>query len=225
MKRNSNIDRQRFENATKEEKARHNGVDTSRWGNDCPRIAVPDGWEDHQHTQQLIRKYLDNSFASFDFKNKRLTLLLTEDEQKALHNWLENGRWIVHKHICINDTFKGLCLEVRIRKPDEKWDDDEHGLLYDYNGGVYHVHSNIFHQVKIITKEEASAQTKVVAVKDYINRCNSFEVFIEPITFDGKTVSNFVMYSWDIEKKEIEVGKMVEVRTDGTFTYIKRVIK
>lgn len=224
MRHNSNIERQRFENSTKEEKARHNGVDTSLWGNDCPRINVPDGWEDHQHTQQLIRKYLDNSFASFDFRSNRLTLLLTEEERQALRPWIENGRLIVDKRIYINNTFKGLCLEVRVRKSYKEWEDDKDGLFVDYNGGVYRVNSSIFQEVKIITKEEISANTKVIDVKRNITRGNTFEVFVEPVIFDDKTVSSFFMYTWEIEEKGIKVGQTVEVRTDGTFSYIKRVI-
>lgn len=77
---NSNIERQNHANATKEEKARHNGVDTSRWGNDAPRIAVPEGWEDHQHTQQLIRKYLRNDDVLFDIEKRTLTILVTQEE-------------------------------------------------------------------------------------------------------------------------------------------------
>jgi len=44
MNYNSNIERQNYATATKEEKARHNGVDTSRWGNTIPRIEnIPEG--------------------------------------------------------------------------------------------------------------------------------------------------------------------------------------
>lgn len=224
MTYNSNIERQKHAGASKEEKARHNGVDTSHWGNDCPRIAVPEGWEDHQHTQQLIRKYLDNSFAAFNFKSKRLMLFLTEEEQQALNNWLENGHWVVRKHICINNTFKGLCLEVRVRKPDEEWDDNKDGLFVDYNGGIWRVNSSVFREVEILTREEVSAQTKVVDVKDYPLRCNSVEVLVEPVTIFGETVSSFIMYRKQVEEKGIKVGQMVEVRSDGTTAYIKQVV-
>lgn len=224
MKRNSNIERQMYADATKQEKAGHNGVDTSRWGNDCPRIAVPEGWEDHQYTQQLIRKYLDNSFAAFDFKKKRLTLFLTEEEKQALRDWLEKCCWVVRKRIFINQTALGLCLEVRIRKPDEGWDNDDKGLFTDYNGGIWYVNSSVFEEVEILTREEVSAQTKVVDVKDYILRCNSVEVLVEPVTISGKTVSSFIMYRKQVEEKEIKVGQIVEVRSDGTTAYIKRAV-
>ena len=224
MEYNSNIERQKYASASKEEKARHNGVDTSRWCNDCPRIAVPEGWEDHQHTQQLIRKYLDNSFAAYDFGRRRLVLWLTEDEQKALHNWLKNGWWVVRKRIFINQTAR-LCLEVRVRKPDEEWDDNKDGLFVDYNGGIWRVNSSVFREVEILTREEVSAQTKVVDVKDYLLRCNSVEVLVEPVTISGEIVSSFIMYRKQVEEKGIKVGQMVEVRSDGTTAYIKRVVE
>lgn len=225
MTYNSNIERQKHAGASKEEKARHNGVDTSRWGNDCPRIAVPEGWQDHQYTQQLIRKYLDNSFASYDFKRRRLVLWLTEDEQEALHDLLDNGCWVVRKRVFINQTALGLCLEVRVRKPDEEWDDDNKGLFTDYNGGIWRVNSSIFSEVEILTREEVSVQTKVVDVKDYILRCNSVEVLVEPVTISGGTVSSFIMYRKQVEEEGIKVGQMVEVRSDGTTAYIKRVVE
>lgn len=81
---NSNIERQNHANATKEEKARHNGVDTSRWGNDAPRIAVPEGWQDHQYTQQLIRKYLHNDDVSFDIEKRTLTIFVTREEYDTM---------------------------------------------------------------------------------------------------------------------------------------------
>ena len=222
---NSNIERQKYAGASKEEKARHNGVDTSRWGNDCPRIEVPDGWEDHQYTQQLIRKYLNNSFASYDFSKMRLTLSLTKDEQQALHNWIENGHFVVDKYIFINKTFKGLCLEVRIRKPDDEEIVGEKGQFVDYNGGIYRVNSDVFREVEIFTREETSLETKVIKIKENYLRCNSFDVIVEPITIEGKTVNEFLMYRKDIENKGIKIGSTVEVRTDGTNHYIKRVLE
>lgn len=226
MKTSSNIERKQFEFATKEEKARHNGVDTSRWGNDCPRIAVPNGWEDHQHTQQLIRRYLDNSFSSYDFGKRRLTLFLTEDEQQALCDWLENGHWVVRKYIFINQTARGLCLEVRIRKPNEEVVSNyETGLFRDYNGGIHIVNSSIFREVEILTRKETSASTKVVAVRDNIMLCNSRIVITEPVTILGKTVSEFVMRREQVETEGIKIGTMVEVRTDGDTAYIRRVVE
>lgn len=222
---NSNIERQKYAGASKEEKARHNGVDTSRWGNDCPRVEVPDGWEDHQHTQQLIRKYLDNSFASYDFSKMRLTLSLTKDEQQALHNWIENGHCVVRKRIYINRTFKGWCIEVRIRKPEDDNFGDNAGIFEDYNGGINRVNSDVFSEVEILTREETSLETKVIEIKENYLRCNSFDVIVEPITIEGKTVSEFLLYRKDIENKGIKVGSTVEVRTDGTNHYIKRVLE
>ena len=222
---NSNIERQKYAGASKEEKARHNGVDTSRWGNDCPRIEVPDGWEDYQYTQQLIRKYLNNSFASYDFSKMRLTLSLTKDEQQALHNWIENGHWVVRKRIYINRTFKGWCIEVRIRKPEEDNFGDNAGIFEDYNGGIYRVNHDVFREVEIFTREETSLETKVIKIKENYLRCNSFDVIVEPVTIEGNTVSEFLMCRKDIENKGIKVGTMVEVRTDGTNHYIKRVLE
>lgn len=237
MKYGSNIERQLHAGASKEEKARHNGVDTSRWGNDCPRIAVPDGWEDHQHTQQLVRKYLDNSFVYYDFAMSRLTLSLTKEEHKVLHNWLENGRWVVRKHICINRTFKGLCIEVRVRKPEEEWDDDKNGLFKDEisinnDSVVYSVNSPIFKEVKIIAREEVAEKTKVIDIKDSYLYCNSLDITVEPVTINGKTIDKFTMPRKLVEKKGIKMGLTVEVRAGqvievvaaDTTPYIKRVV-
>lgn len=232
MKYNSNIERQRHAGASKKEKARHNGVDTSRWGNDCPRIEVPDGWQDHQYTQQLIRKYLDNSFATYDFKRRRLVLWLTEDEKKALRDLLDNGCWVVRKRVFINQTALGLCLEVRVRKPDEEWDDDDKGLFTDYNGGIWRVNSSIFSEVEILTREEVSVQTKVLGMKDSYSRCNSWDITIEPVTICGNTVNKFTMPRKLAEEKGVKVGLTVEVSAGqvieavaaDTTPYIKRVV-
>lgn len=232
MKYNSNIERQLHAGASKEEKARHNGVDTSRWGNDCPRIEVPDGWEDHQHTQQLIRRYLDNSFASYDFGRRRLVLWLTKDEQKALHNWLKNGWLVVRKRVFINQTARGLCLEVRVRKPDEEWDDDDKGLFTDYNGSIWRVNSSIFNEVKILTREEVSMKTKVLGMEDSHLRCNSWDITVEPVTICGKTVTQFTMPRKLAEEKgvkaglsvEVSAGQVIEAVAADTTPYIKRVV-
>lgn len=84
MKTDTNIERKNYDTATKQEKASHNGVDTSRWGNDAPRIAVPEGWQDHQHTQQLIRKYLKNDDVHFDIEKRRLTIFVSQEEWNTM---------------------------------------------------------------------------------------------------------------------------------------------
>lgn len=143
---NSNIERQNHANATKEEKARHNGVDTSRWGNDAPRIAVPEGWQDHQHTQQLIRKYLTNDAATYIFNNRSILLFLTEEEEKALYR--EDG---VNKFLYIYQTCLGLCLDIRLRKLNDYDGIDDNGKM-KVNGGAYDVCGNSFvSSVKILT--------------------------------------------------------------------------
>lgn len=144
MKYNSNIERQLHAGASKEEKARHNGVDTSRWGNDCPRIAVPAGWEDHQHTQQLIRKYITNDFAMLNFKNKQLIVILTDEEREAVSCYdynMENGVWkSIRKYLYLNQTALGLCIEVRIRKDEDREPMPEKGMVgresYDFGWAV-----------------------------------------------------------------------------------------
>lgn len=57
-----------------------NEVDTSRWGNNIPRIEIPEGWQDHQNTQQLIRKYLCNDDIQFDIEKRLLTIFVTQEE-------------------------------------------------------------------------------------------------------------------------------------------------
>lgn len=109
--RNSNIERQKHADASKEAKARHNGVDTSKWGNDTPRIEVPEGWQDHQYTQQLVRKYFANSFVYYDFTKRLAILYLTEEEIQVLRSEER-----VNKHLFINQTCLGICLDVHIRK-------------------------------------------------------------------------------------------------------------
>ena len=132
MKYNSNIERQKHAGASKEEKARHNGVDTSRWGNDCPRIAVPEGWQDHQHTQQLIRKYIGNDFAVLNFKKRQLVVFLTDEERKAICP--TDDKVAVNKYLYINETFLGLCLEVRVREINDRSgiDEQESGHVNQY---------------------------------------------------------------------------------------------
>lgn len=143
---NSNIERQNHANATKEEKARHNGVNTSRWNNDCPRIAVPEGWQDHQGTQQLIRKYLTNDVATYIFANRCILLFLTVDEQKAISH--ENG---INKFPYINQTFLGLCIDIRLRKLNDYEGIDDNGKM-SVNGAAYDVNGNAFaSSVKILT--------------------------------------------------------------------------
>lgn len=148
-KYNSNIERQNHANATKEEKARHNGVDTSRWNNDCPRIAVPEGWQDHQGTQQIVRKYLTNDVATYLFFNRCVLLFLTADEQKALAH--ENG---LNKFLYINQNCLGLCLDVRLRKLNDYDGIDDNGKM-KANGAAYDVCGNSFvSSVKILTCTE-----------------------------------------------------------------------
>ena len=132
MKYNSNIERQKYAGASKEEKARHNGVDTSRWGNDCHRIAVPEGWEDHQHTQQLIRKYISNKFVVLDFKKKQLVVFLTEEDRKVVCP--VDNKVAVNKYLYVNQTYLGLCLEVRVRKLNDRSgiDEQEPGHVNQY---------------------------------------------------------------------------------------------
>jgi hypothetical protein len=133
MTYNSNIERQKHAGASKEEKARHNGVDTSRWGNDCPRIAVPEGWQDHQHTQQLIRKYIGNDFAVLNFKKRQLVVFLTDEERKAICP--VEDKVAVSKYLYINETALGLCLEVRVRELNDRSGIDGHepGYVNQYS--------------------------------------------------------------------------------------------
>ena len=146
---NSNIDRQNHANATKEEKARHNGVDTSRWNNDCPRIAVPEGWQDHQGTQQIVRKYLTNDVATYLFNNRCILLFLTADEQNVLA--YEDG---LHKFPYINQTCLGLCLDVRLRKLNDYDGLDDNGKM-KVNGAAFDVCGNSFvSSVRILTCTE-----------------------------------------------------------------------
>lgn len=111
-----NIERENYETATKEEKARHNGVDTSRWGNDNPRIAVPEGMEDHQHTQQLVRLYLNNDNSFYIFSGNKVLVFLTEKElQTSKVDEVIDG-WYVSTYLRVGMTFKGLCLNWHVRK-------------------------------------------------------------------------------------------------------------
>lgn len=111
-----NIERENYETATKEEKARHNGVDTSRWGNDTPRIAVPEGMEDHQHTQQLVRLYLNNDNSFYIFSGNKVLVFLTEKElQTSKVDEVIDG-WYVSTYLRVGMTFKGLCLNWHVRK-------------------------------------------------------------------------------------------------------------
>lgn len=143
---NSNIERQKHANATKEEKARHNGVDTSRWNNDCPRIAVPEGWQDHQGTQQIVRKYFTNNIATYMFANRCILLYLTAEEQKALAH--EDG---INKFPYIDQTCLGLCLDVRLRKLNDYDGIDDNGRM-QLNGAAYDVMGNSFvSSVKVLT--------------------------------------------------------------------------
>lgn len=133
-----NIQREQYANATKEEKARHNGVDTSMWGNDCPRMEVPEGWQDHQHTQQLIRKYLTNDIAFYDFQHRLVILYLTEEEEKMIMQPVDGAS----KYFFIDQTCLGTCLDVRLRKIGD-YEGREEGRMI-VNGGSYDVARNSF---------------------------------------------------------------------------------
>lgn len=120
-------------NYTKEEKARHNGVDTSLWDNDCPRIQVPEGWQDHQHTQQIVRKYLNNDFCFYIFHNRSVIIYLTEEERKVLFSDVP-GAWT---YLFISHTCLGTCLDIKIRKMND-YEGRTEGLM-KVNGGSFDV--------------------------------------------------------------------------------------
>lgn len=137
-----NIERENYETATKEEKARHNGVDTSRWGNDCPRIAVPEGLEDHQFTQQLVRLYLNNENSFYIFSGNKVLVFLTEKEYLPYFVDAVNVGGRVTTHLRVGMTFCGVCLNWHIRKeyknevpvPEEGYIDPGSSSVKNFNG-------------------------------------------------------------------------------------------
>ena len=138
MKRNSNIERQMYADATKQEKASHNGVDTSRWGNDCPRIKVPEGWQDHQYTQQLIRKYLNNDFVCYNIASREAIFFVTEEEihlcQSAISDVAPNQQVKLYQYV--NMTSLGWCLDIQIRDNDDKSEVSDDGRIDRCDGRV-----------------------------------------------------------------------------------------
>ena len=138
MTYNSNIERQKHAGASKEEKARHNGVETSRWGNDCPRIAVPEGWQDHQHTQQLIRKYLNNDFVLYNIASREAIFFVTEEEillcQSAIKDVAPNQHVRLYQYV--NKTCLGWCLDINIRENDDNTEVPADGRIDRCDGRV-----------------------------------------------------------------------------------------
>ena len=78
----------RDNNYTKKEMAAHNGVDTRFWGNKLPKLEnIPEGWDDHMHTQQLCRKPLDLSTLKVEYRNGFLVCYFDVSEEE--YNFLK----------------------------------------------------------------------------------------------------------------------------------------
>ena len=72
----------RDKNYTKKEMAAHNGVDVRFWGNKLPKLEnIPEGWDDHMHTQQLCRKSLDLSTIKVEYRNGFLVCYIDVSEE------------------------------------------------------------------------------------------------------------------------------------------------
>lgn len=77
--RNMNV---RDNNYIQNEMATHNGVDVRFWGNKLPKLEkIPQGWDDHMHTQQLCRKSLDLSTIKVEYRNGILVCYLYVSEE------------------------------------------------------------------------------------------------------------------------------------------------
>lgn len=166
---NQNIERKNYESATKEEKARHNGVDTSRWGNNCPRIAVPEGFEDHQYTQQLVRLYLNNDNSFYIFNGNKVLVFLTEKEWIPAVINTDEGELRIYRRVAM--TFCGLCLNFHIRKsyldevPEEGYIDPGDGRV---NFGM--IKEMAFYECSDDRKKIILGKTQIDR-QEFINQC------------------------------------------------------
>ena len=178
-----NEERQLYENATKKQKAQHNGVDVSRWDNTCPRIAVPEGWEDHQHTQQLIRKYMNNDFIFLNIATGEALVYVTQREAELCRNGIEHtDQGWVHIYQYINETFKGFCLEIHPREFSDSSEIKEEGRIRSdgsvrnsFIKRVYFMKTNKKGEVIFLKNDEQFSIKKSIVEKIFIK--NKSETF------------------------------------------------
>lgn len=129
------------------EMAAHNGVDVSYWGNNPAKIQVPQGWEDHQHTQQLIRKYLTDDKILFSIEQKKLEITISEEEFSILS---PRGHRAEFCNLGVRATAQGFCLEKYVGR--EAHQDSLMVMSIDDNSGFYYNKNSIFEKIIIKTK-------------------------------------------------------------------------